>query len=173
MRTAREADAKEKGPAVQPPTAENRGRPFDGWARLLAADLRPDPDERLPGGPGSLSEAVAFLLSPKCLGPDETRGHPGLYARSADPSGEVLDALYSAAFGPDLSDPDPAFRVFAVLDHEEGQKPSLEAVGLLVGGRKDVLLFSEPFLPLPEISCSNLADLRRLHARLLSAALRV
>jgi hypothetical protein len=44
---------------------------------------------------------------------------------------------------------------------------------VLVGERKDRLIFSEPGLPLPEISCSDLADLKRLHARVLSAALRV
>lgn len=123
--------------------------------------------------PGSLSEAIALLLSPRLLGPRPPDALPGCYAEGADPSGEMLGALYDAAFGPDPHSPDPAYRIFATVDHEEGRDPSLEAAGVYVGERKDRLVFSEPGLPLPEISCSTLADLKRLHARLLSAALRV
>ena len=155
--------------------SEPRGRSFEAWALAAADDLRPDPGQPRHQGPGSLSEAVALLLSPRLLGPSEVtpEGLPGVYAESGDASGEVLGPLYSAAFGPELSNPDSAFRVYATIDHEEGEDPSLEVAGVRVGEHKDRLLFSEPGLPLPEISCTNLADLRRLHARVLSAAFRV
>lgn len=162
---------------MTPPNDRRPPRPFEPWAIMLADDLRPDPDHPRHEGPGSLSEAVALLVSPRLLGPQPPDGLPGLYAHGGDPSAEALGlALYSAAFGPELSDPDPAFRVYAAVDHEQGTEPALEAAGVVVGtakGQKDVLVFSEPGLPLPEISCSNLADLRRLHTRVLSAALRV
>ncbi len=156
------------------PHAPQSGRPFEAWALHAARDLdqtlcAPGPEE-----PRRLSEAIASLISPRMLGPSEANpdGLPGCYAEAGDPSGEVLGVLYSAAFGPDLGRPDPAFRVYAVLDHDQGEAPLLEAAGILVGEHKDRLVFSEPGLPLPEISCSTLADLKRLHARVLSAALR-
>lgn len=149
------------------------GRSFESWALAAARDLDHTLSAPRPEEPGSLSEAIAFLLSPRLLGPRSPYGLPGCYAEGGDPSGEALGALYSAAFGPDLARPDPAFRVYATVDHEEGEDPALEAAGVLVGQHKDRLVFSEPGLPLPEISCATLADLRRLHARVLSAALRV
>lgn len=148
-------------------------KPFESWAIDLARDLDQTLSFPRAEEPGRLSEAVASLVSPLLLGPVPPEGFPGCYAAAGDPSGEVLTVLYSAAFGPDFDHPDPAFRVYAVLDYEEGQDPSLEAAGLLVGEHVDRLVFSEPGLPLPEISCSTLADLKRLHARVLSAALRV
>lgn len=151
-------------------------RPFEEWALAAARNL--DGTLTAPRGgatpePGSLSEALALLLSPRLLGSRPPDGFPGVYVDASDPSGGVLGALYDAAFGPDVAHPDPAFRVYAVLDHEEGMAPTLEAVGILIGRHKDGLVFSEPGLPLPEISCSTLPDLRRLHARVLSAANRV
>lgn len=155
---------------------EAPGKHFEDWA-LAAAGLLgptigppigpPDAEE-----PGSVSEAVASLLFPGLLGPIPPSGYPGLYEGGADPSGGILEVLYYAAFGPPVERPDPALRIFAVLDHEADADPALEVAGVLVGERKDRLLFSEPHLPLGEISCSNLDDLRRLHARILSAARR-
>lgn len=155
------------------------GRPqrsFQSWALAAARDLgntAPPPRDHAIPEPGSLSEVLAVLVSPRVLGPRPPDDLPGVYIEEHDPSGEVLEALYTAAFGPDMAHPDPAFRVYATVNHEEGEAPALEAVGVLVGERKDTLLFSEPGLPLPDISCSTLADLRRLHARIVSAALRV
>lgn len=134
---------------------------------------RPGPTP--PPGPGLVVRSGGPPALPCLLGPSEATpdGLPGVYAESGDASGEVLGPLYDAAFGPEAGNPDPGYRIFATVDHEEGRNPSLEAAGVYVGEHKDRLLFSEPSLPLPEISCSNLADLRRLHARVLSAALRV
>lgn len=152
--------------------ANRAGKPFEAWAIDAARDLDHTLSAPTAGEPGSLSEAIALLISTRMLGPVPPDGFPGCCAEGGDPSGEFLGVLYLAAFGPDMTRPDPNFRVYATLDYEEGRDPALEAAGVLVGVHKDSLVFSEPGLPLPQLSCSNLADLRRLHARVLSAALR-
>ena len=154
----------------------NPPRSFEQWAFAAARDLantQPPPRDDAVPEPGSLSEVLAVLVSPRVLGPRPPDDFPGVYVEENDPSGERLEALYAAAFGPDTAHPDPAFRIYATLNHEEGLAPALEAVGVLVGGEKDTLVFSEPGLPLPEISCTTRADLRCLHARVLGAGRRV
>ncbi|MDQ3318613.1 MAG: hypothetical protein M3522_14950 [Actinomycetota bacterium] len=106
--------------------APQSSRPFEAWALHAARDLDQTLSAPRPEEPGRLSEAVASLISPRMLGPSEATldGFPGCYAEAGDPSGEVLGVLYSAAFGPDLGRPDPAFRVYAVLDHDQGKPRS-------------------------------------------------
>lgn len=157
-------------------SAGNPPRSFEEWAFAAARDLANTPPPPRAGAMpdlGSLSEVLAVLVSPRVLGPRAPDDFPGVYLEGGDPSGGALEVLYTAAFGPDMAHPDPAFRVYVTLNHEADAAPALEAVGLLVGEEKDTLLFSEPGLPLPEISCTTRADLQRLHARVLSAARRV
>ena len=165
---------------------------FKEWVGSAASHLTEDLDDRHhyeSDAPGGVSEAAAYLLSGAGLLPDED-GHPTLDGHGGisklDDFEKLAMIVYSVAF-PKEQYSNPNLDLFVGIDSDfAGTEPPeerelvtvIKAVGiLLVHPANDpesrigsVLVFHEPALPLSEMSCESLGDLRNLHERVCSAA---
>ena len=167
---------------------------FEEWVTSAASHLTEDLDDRHhyeSDAPGGVSEAVAYLLSHAGLAPDED-GHPTLEGHGGiskiDDFEKLAMIVYSVAF-PKEQYSNPNLDLFASLDSDfAGTEPPeerelvtvIKAVGILLVSPTDdptsrigsVLVLHEPALPLSEMSCETLGDLKKLYGRICSAAIR-
>lgn len=139
---------------------------FQEWVNRVARDLSVRREDLDDDTPGSFSEAVTYLTSPRVLGPKES-DLPGVYVRAGDEEHVVL-AAYSAAFVPP-GDFTGTVEVLFSTDHpHEGS--FVDVVVVLwersegEGGRDTArVVASLRKAPLSSFACRNVGDLEGLY----------
>lgn len=165
---------------------------FQDWITNAASYLTEDLDVRHhyeTNAPGGVSEAAAYLLSRVALAPD-AEGHPTLEGHGGiskiDDFEKLATVLYATSF-PKEQYHNENIDLFVRFesDFADTEPPEqremitlIKAVGVLFApedptqATESVLIFHERGLHLNELACETLEDLKRLHARIRSCAIR-